>query len=133
MKLPEYSAQDALGLAHLVATKQVSPRELAMTAAAAIDAINPTVNAIVETYPDRIAGLDETTLGTGPFRGVPFVIKDLFGHEAGRRVEWGSRLCRGMVARQNTHLFELLRVSGLNILGRSAAPEYSMSGTTEGA
>src|SRR5262249_10126953 len=31
------------------------------------------------------------------------------------------------------HYCELLRASGVNILGRSAAPEYSMSGTTEGA
>jgi amidase len=133
MKLSEYAACDALGLAELVASKQVSPRELAVTAAEAIDAVNPAIRAIVETYPDRIEDLDDSTLGNGPFRGVPFVIKDLFGHEAGRRVEWGSRLCRGMVARQDTYLCRLLKASGVNILGRSAAPEYSMSGTTESA
>jgi amidase len=38
-----------------------------------------------------------------------------------------------MIAQQDTHYCELLRASGVNILGRSAAPEYSMSGTTEGA
>jgi amidase len=63
---------------------------------------------------------------------VPFLMKDVFGHEAGRRIEFGSRLCRGMVAQQDTHYCELLRAAGVNILGRSAAPEYSMSGTTEG-
>lgn len=133
MKLAEYAACDALGLADLVAKKQVSPKELAETAARAIEAINPAVNAVVETYPDRIDGLDERTLGTGPFRGVPFLMKDVFGHEAGRRIEFGSRLCRGMVAQQDTHLCELFKASGLNVLGRSAAPEYSMSGTTESA
>ena len=35
MKLAEYSAYDALGLAELVAKKQVSAKELAQTAAAA--------------------------------------------------------------------------------------------------
>ena len=60
-------------------------------------------------------------------------MKDVFGHEAGRKIEFGSRLCRGMVAQQDTHYCELLRASGVNIIGRSAAPEYSMSGTTEGA
>lgn len=133
MTLSEYASYDALGLAELVANKQVSPKELAQTAAGAIDAINPAVNAVVETYRDRIESLDEKTLGTGPFRGVPFLIKDVFGHEAGRTIEFGSRLCRGMVAQQDTHLAELLRASGVNILGRSAAPEYSMTGTTEGA
>src|SRR5213593_1258129 len=133
MNLAEYASYDALGLADLVANKQVPPKELAQTAAAAIASINPAVNAVVETYPDRIDSLDEKTLGTGPFRGVPFLIKDFFGHEAGRTIEFGSRLCRGMVAQHDTHLCELFKASGLNILGRSAAPEYSMSGTTESA
>ena len=132
MKLAEYARYDALGLAALVARKEISPTELAATAAAAIEAINPAVNAVVESYPDRIASLDERRLGAGPFRGVPFLMKDVFGHEAGRKIEFGSRLCRGMVARQDTHYCELVRVAGLNILGRSAAPEYSMAGTTEG-
>ena len=51
--------------------------------AQAIAAVNPAVNAVVETYPDRIEGLDESTLGAGPFRGVPFLMKDVFGHEGG--------------------------------------------------
>jgi amidase len=131
MRLSEYASHDALGLAGLVAKKEVSAKELAETAARAIDAINPAVNAVVETYPDRIEDLDDRTLGAGPFRGVPFLMKDVFGHEAGRRIEFGSRLCRGMVALQDTHLCELFKAAGLNVLGRSAAPEYSMSGTTE--
>jgi amidase len=131
--LSEYAAYDALGLAALVADRQVSPRELAQAAAAAIDAINPAVNAVVEIYADRIDDLDEGALGAGPFHGVPFLIKDFFGHEAGRVVEFGSRLCRGMIAQHDTHLGELFKASGLNIIGRSAAPEYSMAGTTESA
>jgi amidase len=133
MKLSEYAAYDALGLAALVAKREVTPKELAQTAAAAAGAINLAVNAVVETYPDRIDALDERTLGDGPFRGVPFLMKDVFGHEAGRKIEFGSRLCRGMVALQDSHYCELLRAAGVNILGRSAAPEYSMAGTTEGA
>ena len=133
MNLVDYSRCDGLALAELVARRQVSPLELARAAAAAIDAVNPAVNAVVETYPDRIDGLDERALGTGPFRGVPMLIKDTYGHEAGRLIEFGSRLCRGMRVQADTHLAELLRASGANILGRAAAPEYSMTGTTEGA
>jgi amidase len=133
MKLSEYASFDALGLAALVARREVSPQELAATAAAAVAAVNPAVNAVVELYPDRIERLDERTLGNGPFRGVPFLMKDVFGHEAGRKIEFGSRLCRGMVATQDSYYCELLRAAGVNVLGRSAAPEYSMAGTTEGA
>jgi amidase len=133
MNLTEYASHDALGLAELVARREVTPAELARCAAEAIAAVNPAINAVVETYADRIDGLDERTLGAGPFRGVPFLIKDVFGHEAGRRIEFGSRLCKDMVVEQDTHFVELLRAAGVNVVGRSAAPEYSMAGTTEGA
>ncbi len=88
---------------------------------------------MVELYPDRIDGLDEKTLGDGPFRGVPFLIKDVFGHEKGRKIEFGSRLCEGMTVEVGTYFADMLKASGVNILGRSAAPEYSMAATTESA
>ena len=131
MKLSEYASYDALGLAELVAKKQVTPKELALTAAKAIALAKPVVGAVCETYPDRIEGLDEKTLGTGAFHGVPFLMKDVFGHEKGRKIEFGSRLCEGMVAEASTYYAEQLKVAGVNILGRSTAPEYSMSSTTE--
>jgi amidase len=131
MDLAEYATFDALGLAELVAKKQVSPKELAKTALAAKAKADPMLKSIVEVYPDRVDGLDETSLGNGPFRGVPFLIKDVFGHEKGRRIEFGSRLCAGMTVETSTYFVDLLKASGLNILGRSAAPEYSMSATTE--
>lgn len=133
MNLAEYASFDGLGLAELVARGDVTPRELAALAAQAIARVNPRLGAVVETYPDRIDQLDESSLGNGPFRGVPFLMKDVFGHEAGRRIEFGSRLCRGMTATQDTAYCQLVRAAGLNILGRSAAPEFSMAGTTEGA
>jgi amidase len=133
MKLAEYAKHDALGLADLVARRAVSPKELATTAAAAIAAMNGKVGAVVETYPDRIDALDVSTLGHGPFHGVTFLMKDVFGHEKGRLIEFGSRLCKGMVGDIDSHLTTQLKAAGVNILGRSKAPEYSMSGTTESA
>jgi amidase len=93
--------------------------------------VDGAVNAVVELYPDRIEGLAEASLGQGPFRGVPFLIKDVFGHEKGRKIEFGSRLCKGMTVEASTAFVDLLKAAGVNILGRSAAPEYSMSATTE--
>ena len=131
MNVAEYAKLDALGLADLVARKEVTPKELALTAAQAIEVANPVIKAVVETYADRIDGLNEASLSAGPFRGVPFLIKDVFGHEKGRRIEFGSRLCRGMVVETGTYFVDQLKAAGVNILGRSAAPEYSMSATTE--
>ena len=133
MTLDEYARFDALGLAKLVRDGQVTPTELALLAARAIDAIDGEVNAVVETYPDRIESLDERSLGDGPFRGVPFLMKDVYGHEGGRLIEFGSRLCRGMRAERDSAYCALVKAAGVNVLGRSAAPEYSMAGTTETA
>ncbi|HUF87629.1 MAG TPA: amidase family protein [Thermohalobaculum sp.] len=133
MQLAEYARLDATGLAELVARREVSPRELAECAARAIEAANPKVNAVVETYADRIEGLDEAALGQGPFRGVPTLIKDIMGYEEGRLVESGSRLCQGMTSPHTLHFAELLRAAGMNILGRTNAPEYSIAGTAENA
>ncbi len=133
MDLAEYANYDATGLAQLVKSKQVSPRELAQTAMRAIEAIDPKLNSVVEVYEDRIDALDEADLGAGPLRGVPFLIKDMFGHEKGRRIEFGSRLCKDMIADHSTYLADNFKAAGLNILGRSHAPEYSMAATTETA
>ena len=108
MNLSEYASYDALGLAELVANRQVSARELAQTALAAKEKVDPAVRAVVELYVDRIDGLDEKTLGHGPFRGVPLLIKDVFGHEKGRKIEFGSRLCAGMTVEATTSLCDLL-------------------------
>lgn len=133
MNVTEYASYDALGLAELVAKKQVTPKELAQTAVAAKEKIDGAVRSVVELYGDRIDGLDEKTLGNGPFRGVPFLMKDVFGHEKGRKIEFGSRLCAGMRVEVGTYFCDMLKAAGVNILGRSAAPEYSMAATTETA
>ena len=59
--------------------------------------------------------------------------KEGLGDEEGRAIEFVSRVCEGMKVDRTVHLAELLRASGLNILGRSNTPEYSMSGTAENA
>src|SRR5262249_53171458 len=131
MNLAEYASYDALGLAELVARKQVSAKELALTAAAAVDKIDGKLKSVVELYPDRIEQRGETSLRCGPFLRVRFLSTDLFGHEAGRKIECGSRLCEGMTVDTGTYFADMLKGAGVNCLGRSAAPVYSTSATTE--
>jgi amidase len=133
MNLAEYAAHDATGLAALVARREVSSKELAQAAATAMAKTAQTINAVVEIYQARIDDLDEGALGQGPFHGVPTLIKDVFGHEAGTVIEFGSRLCKGMKVEASTAFLEGLKAAGFNIIGRSAAPEYSMAATTESA
>ncbi len=128
----DYAAHDAMGLAALIAGAEVSAGEVAGAAASAIARVNPAVNAVVEVYADRLSGPE--SLPAGPLAGVPFLIKDVgIGHEAGRLVENGSRLCRGIRAGADSNIALMLRAAGINIMGRSNAPEFSIAGTTENA
>lgn len=131
MKLDEYAKFDALGLAELVRAGDVTPRELAATALEAIEAVNPELNAVVEVYRDRIDDLDDDSLAAGPMCGVPFLMKDTGAFMAGRKTEWGSRLCRGNTATEDAFFVRLLKASGINILGRTNVPEFCIAGTTE--
>ena len=131
MRIDEYSRLDGTALAALVERGEVTPRELATVAADAIAAINPSINAVIELYHDRIDQLDEAQLGKGPFRGVPFLIKDAGGHEKGRKIEFGSRLCAGLLGEVDSNYARLLRAAGLNIVGRTNTPEYSIAASTE--
>jgi amidase len=131
VNLAEYAAQDAIGLARLVERRQVSPRELAACALKAIETVNPELGAVIEIYADRIADLDSRSLPRGPFRGVPFLIKDVGPHLKGRKTEFCSRLCQGMVGEVDSNFATLLKATGLNILGRTNTPEFSMASSSE--
>ena len=86
---------------------------------------------MIEIYADRIEGLDSRSLPRGPFRGVPFLIKDVGPHLKGRKTEFCSRLCQGMVGEVDSNFATLLKATGLNILGRTNTPEFSMASSSE--
>lgn len=127
MELHEYTQYDAVGLAGLVARGEVTVAELTAAARAATAAVNPRINAVVESWPAE----DAPAPGSTPLAGVPFLIKDLAVSMRGKRVELGSRLAAGNVAGQDSFLMRRLRRAGLVTLGRTATPEFAYSTTTE--
>ena len=131
MKVEEYAGYDGVGLASLVRSGQVTPGELAKVAEKAINATNSSINAVIEIYTDRLDGPGPEVDASGPLHGVPVLIKDAGGHEKGRLVEYGSRLCAGMKSESDTNLARMMRKAGLNIIGRSNVPEYCIAATTE--
>src|ERR1700689_5920513 len=94
MAFADYEKHDGLALAHLVRRKEVSPRELLEEAIARIERHNPKLNAVVyEAYDEARAAADEK-LPDGPFRGVPFLIKDMDLPVAGWPLANGSGFLR---------------------------------------
>lgn len=127
MRVTEYVNFDAVGLAELVAAGEVTPAELEAAAREATQAVNPRINAVVETWPAE----DDPTPGSAPLAGVPFLIKDVGVSMAGRRTELGSRLAAGHVAEADSFLMRRFRRAGLVTFGRTATPEMAYSTTTE--
>ncbi|MFC9825412.1 amidase family protein [Streptomyces erythrochromogenes] len=99
-------------------------RPLTAAAQAATAAVNPRINAVVESWPAE----DAPAPGSTPLAGVPFLIKDRAVSMRGKRVELGSRLAAGNVARQDSFLMRRFRRAGLVTLGRTATPEFGSQG-----
>ncbi len=88
--MDDYADHDGVGLAELVAQRKVTPAELIEAAIARVERHNPKINAVVyQAFDEARAGAD--ALPDGPFRGVPFLVKDLMIAVAGWPRTSGSR------------------------------------------
>jgi amidase len=129
MRLDEYAAQDALGLAELVRAGEVSASETAELAVRAVEQIDGHLNGVAGMYPDAVEAAAD--VADGPLRGVPTLLKDLFHGDEGRPTEAGSRLGAGWVSRYRSELVSRLRAAGVVPVGRSTTSEFGVMGTTE--
>jgi amidase len=127
MRLEEYSRYDAVGLAELVRKREISAEELANAALTAIDAVNPNINAVVETFHERAVNVRSS----GPLAGVPFLRKDILIQEEGGLTEFGSRLAAGLRMPSASELALRYQRAGLVTLGRTTTPEMAFNATTE--
>ncbi|HEX5380495.1 MAG TPA: amidase family protein [Phenylobacterium sp.] len=132
MSFDDYSDYDGLGLAALVAKGDVTPAELVEAAIERIERHNPTLNAVVYKGYDDARARARDHLPEGPFRGVPFLIKDLGMPVAGWPRSYGSRFARNIVDDEDGGLTRRYRESGVIPLGKTNTPEYGITGTTEG-
>jgi amidase len=122
---------DAVGQAQAVRDGQISARELAEAAIAAIEAHDGELNAVIHRRFERaLAEIDAIPAGA-PFRGVPILLKDLGWRQAGEPYSAGSRVRDGVEDAQDAHGVVRLREAGFVILGRTNTPEFGSTITTE--
>jgi amidase len=133
LDLVEYASFDGLGLAELVRKKKVTAKRLAKLMLEGIEKVNPQINAVIDTYSDRLGALEgegDHDVGA-PFAGVPFLLKDIGATDKGKPQEMGSRLMRGNIATEDSFLTDRFRRAGLKLLGRTTSPEFALASTTE--
>ena len=129
----EITWMDAVGQAELVAKGKVSAKELAEGAIARIEKLNPALNAVVTPLFEKGRAQAASNLPNGPFRGVPFLLKDLICATQGDPLYNGCRLLKslGMVSPIDTNLAARYRAAGLVFLGKTATPEFGLTATSE--
>jgi len=123
---------DATAQAELVRKRAASPRELVDAAIARVERLDPQIGSVIHRAFDeaRKAAADPPD---GPFRGVPTLMKDIGGPEAGRPYCAGMRVLRdaGWREKEDGHLTRKLKLAGFIPLGRTNTPELALLPTTE--
>ena len=130
----EFAVLDATAQADLVRRGEVTPAELVEAARARIEAVNSEINAVIHRL-DEKAGAQAVApdLADGPFRGVPFLVKDAVFHTAGDPYHCGMQFLkdRNWTAETDTYLAQKFRRAGFIFVGKTNTPELATSVTTE--
>ena len=130
----ELATLDATAQAELVSSNQVSPLDLVDAAIERIERLNPAINAVIWTDFERAR---ETALSAslpdGPFRGVPFLLKDIGATQAGTPQWLGSRSLKNVDHQSpgDTELGTRFRQAGLITLGKTNLPELGSCPSTQ--
>ena len=127
----EYENYDALGLAELVARGEVTPVELLEAALVRVEALNDKLNAVVNLAPDQARRLIDEGLPAAPFRGVPFLLKDLGAEAIDFPSHNGSRLFRDTRYTFDSEIYARIKRSGVVTFARTTSPELGIGPTTE--
>jgi amidase len=127
----DFHQLDALGTADLIRRREISPRDAVQAAIGRIEAVNPQLNAVVLRMFDRALGDADGDIPDGPFRGVPFLLKDLLTWYAGEPISSGSRLFQGWVAPSDSEMTRRYRRAGLIVVGKTNTPEFGLVPFTE--
>lgn len=124
---------DATALAELVEAGEVKPLELVDAAIERIEALDGPINAVIMRWFEHARELAAGDLPHGPFRGVPFLLKDLSAHYAGQPLTNGNVALRDAmpISAADTTLVTRFRSAGLVTLGRTNSPELGSVPVTE--
>ena len=129
----DLGASDATELAGMVARGEVTPTELLDAALAAVDQRNPALNAVVLVQEGAARQAIAQGLPPGPFRGVPFLLKDLGCEAVDFPGHNGSRLVANTVYKGDSAIFARMRATGVVTFGRTTSPEGGIGAATESA
>ncbi len=131
MTFETYRNHDALSLAEMVKTGQITAESLLEIAIARAEQVNPTINAIVHKLYDQARLWAKKPPRDAVFTGIPFLVKDLGPEVEGTPKCTGSRAYRSYVSAMDSHVTTKMKEAGLIIFGKTNTPELGLTPFTE--
>jgi amidase len=126
-----YTHSDALALAGLVRKGEVSPLDLVETAIAAIEDVDPRLNAVVIRHFELAREMAASTPAEGAFAGVPFLLKNIGSNWQGTRLTGSIGFRENFVCSEDSEMVSRIKAAGLIPLGRTNVPENGWCIATE--
>lgn len=122
---------DATAQAALVSSGDISADELLGASIDGAEKLNPELNFLVTRMYDQAKAAIKAGLPEGPFKGVPFVLKDLGPQYKGVPTSGGSKLLANIESEFDSALCKKYKQAGLVIFAKTITPEFGFQPTTE--
>ncbi len=129
----ELSKLDTVDLAAKIREGEISPTEAVQASIERIEALDGELNAVVTQRYERALEDAAGEIPDGPFKGVPFLLKDLRTSSADEPMHLGNKALKEInyISPVESDLARRYREAGFIVVGRTNTPEFGLVGTTE--
>ena len=129
----ELSKLDTIDLASKIRNREISPAEAIQASIDRIEALDGELNAVVTRRFERALKDAAGEIPDGPFKGVPFLLKDLRTSSADEPMHLGNKALKEIdyISPTESDLARRYREAGFIVIGRTNTPEFGLVGTTE--
>ena len=122
---------DATAQAELIKKGEITPVELVDLSIAAVEKLNPTLNAVITPMFEQARDLAKKATLDAPFAGVPMMLKDGIAAYQGVPLSTGSALFKNNTAKRDSELVKRYKAAGFIVIGKTNMPEFGILPTTE--
>ena len=129
----ELSRLDSVGLAEAIRSGEISASEAVQASIDRLESLDNKLIAVVTTRFERALEDAKGDIPDGPFKGVPFLLKDLWTCSAGEPMHLGNKVLKeaNYISPIESDLARRYREAGFIVIGRTNTPEFGLVGTTE--
>lgn len=129
--IKDYWKYDGVALAELIRNGELTPGEVLESAIETTAKVNPILNFACHDLSQSARATAKGPLPNGPFKGVPFALKDIGAQMKGTPYEAGSMLMKGYVSTHDSNLTKRFHDAGLITFIKTTTPEFGAQITCE--